>query len=85
VWVGVDGLDSEGLDRDARERGVLFSRGGLFHVGGGGRDTLRLAWSVATPDQIESGIATLGALMKKRIATRGRAAVDEVSEGIPIL
>jgi len=88
LWLTLpDGIDTDALFVDARERGVLFSRGTLFHVDGGGKNTLRLTYSAASPDQIDSGIATLGELMKKRLLARGRSAPDRlaVSEGIPIL
>jgi GntR family transcriptional regulator/MocR family aminotransferase len=85
-WVSLpDGVDTDALAHDARERGVLFSRGSLFHVDGGGRNTLRLTYSAATLDEIDAGIATLGELMKRRMAARGRLPRDAALEGIPIL
>ena len=86
LWVALpEGLDTDVLYSDARDRGVLFSRGTLFHVDGGGKNTMRLTYSVASPDQIDSGVATLGELMRKRMAARGRRALDAISEGLPIL
>jgi len=86
VWVSLpEGTDADALAADAREQGVLFSPGTLFHVDGGGRNTLRLTYSGASPDQIDSGVATLGELMRARLASGGRLARQAAAEARPIL
>jgi DNA-binding transcriptional MocR family regulator len=83
LWVALpEGADADALFSDARERGVLFSRGSLFHVDGTGRHTLRLTYSAASPAEIDSGIATLGGLMRKRLSARE---IAPVAESRPIL
>ena len=86
LWVALpETVDGEELFAAARERGVLVGRGSLFHVGGTGRNTLRLTFSSATEEQIRSGIAVLGELLRHRWP-RDRAASRERSfAAVPIL
>ncbi|MCP5367305.1 MAG: PLP-dependent aminotransferase family protein [Hyphomicrobiales bacterium] len=72
VWVTLPpGLDGAALLRRAvAEAGVTFVPGAPFHALGGGANTLRLSYSLATPAQTETGIARLGAL----VAEMARAA-----------
>jgi 2-aminoadipate transaminase len=68
VWVTLPAnFDGQELFLAAKEQGVLYSRGDLFHGDGGGQNTLRLAFSSASPAQIEEGIRTLGRLVNERI------------------
>lgn len=85
IWVTLpEGLDSNELFLAARQRGVLFSRGELFHVGGAGRNTLRLAFGGVDPDDIPKGIAVLGELMCERLSERPADAADSRAEAMPI-
>lgn len=69
VWATLPtGTDSSALALAARDREVLFSHGGLFHVAGDGRNSMRLTYSAAEPAAIERGIATLGELIDERMA-----------------
>jgi DNA-binding transcriptional MocR family regulator len=57
LWVNLpDGADVDALAGAARERGVVFVKGTDF---GGGRGTLRLAYSGVTPEEIDEGIGRL--------------------------
>ena len=57
LWVNLpEGADVDALSGAARERGVIFVKGTDF---GGGLNTLRLAYSGVTPDEIEEGIGRL--------------------------
>ena len=78
-------VDGDELFAAARERGVLVGRGSLFHVSGGGRNTLRLTFASTTEDQIRSGIAVLGELLKKRWPKDRMAMRERDFEAVPIL
>ena len=52
------GVDVAELETAARERGVLFVKGTDFLLEGGG-NTLRLAYSGVTPEQIDEGVTRL--------------------------
>ena len=59
MWVELpDGTDVEALFTAAAERGVAFVKGTDFLLDGG-RNTLRLAYSGVTADQIDEGVARL--------------------------
>jgi 2-aminoadipate transaminase len=61
MWVTLPaGTDVEALHRVAGERGVAFVKGTDF-VLEGGENTLRLAYSGVTPEQIDEGVARLAA------------------------
>jgi DNA-binding transcriptional MocR family regulator len=85
-WVELpETVDGDELFAAARERGVLVGRGSLFHVSGGGRNTLRLTFASAAEEQIRAGIAVLGELLQQRWP-KGRAASRERDfEAVPIL
>ena len=54
--------------REAVARGVAFVPGGPFFANGGGDNTLRLSYSVASEAQIAGGMAQLGALLHERLS-----------------
>ena len=84
VWVRLTGRGDGGeLFAAAQERGVTFSRGELFHVEGGGRDAMRLTYAAASPEQIETGVRVLGALLREREPRRPEPDRDAVA--VPIL
>ena len=59
MWVELpDGTDVDALFTAAAERGVAFVKGTDFLLEGG-RNTLRLAYSGVTADQIDEGVARL--------------------------
>jgi DNA-binding transcriptional MocR family regulator len=85
VWATLpEGFDGNELFVAARQRGVLYSRGELFHGDGAGRNSLRLTYSTATPDEIESGIDTLGDLVRARVSARHGTLREATVEATPI-
>jgi 2-aminoadipate transaminase len=59
LWVELpEGADVDALSAAAKDRGVIFVKGTDFLLEGG-LNTLRLAYSGVTPDQIEEGIGRL--------------------------
>ena len=59
MWVTLpEGTDVNALYQAAAERGVAFVKGTDFMLEGG-ENTLRLAYSGVTPEQIDVGIARL--------------------------
>ena len=59
LWVDLpDGTDGSALDEAARERGVVFVKGTDFLLEGG-ENSLRIAYSGVTPDQIDEGVSRL--------------------------
>jgi 2-aminoadipate transaminase len=63
MWVTLpEGTDVQALQQAASERGVAFVKGTDFLLEGG-ENTLRLAYSGVTPEQIEDGIARLADAM----------------------
>ena len=65
VWVtlpeGVDG--AELLPRAVAEAGVAFVPGGAFHPDGDGANTIRLSFSLPSPEAIAEGVRRLAALL----------------------
>jgi 2-aminoadipate transaminase len=59
MWVELpEGTDVDKLFAAAGERGVTFVKGSDFLLEGG-RNTLRLAYSGVTPEQIDEGVGRL--------------------------
>jgi 2-aminoadipate transaminase len=59
MWVTLpEGTDVEALFKAAADRGVAFVKGTDFLLEGG-ENTLRLAYSGVTPEQIDTGVARL--------------------------
>ncbi len=66
-WVGLpDGIDTTDALPLAVEQGVPYVRGADFFAAEGGRSSMRLAFSACATDQIDEGIARLGALLASR-------------------
>jgi GntR family transcriptional regulator/MocR family aminotransferase len=86
VWVALpEGLDSGELYAASRRKGVIFSRGALFHVDRSGSDTMRLTYAAVPPERIDEGIGILGEWMKTRWAASDRPAREAFEETMPIL
>jgi DNA-binding transcriptional MocR family regulator len=62
MWVTLPprAVDASALHRAAAERGVAFVKGTDFMLEGG-ENSLRLAYSGVTPEQIDEGVARLAA------------------------
>lgn len=71
VWLTLPGgLDAQTLLRAAMlEEKVLFVPGAPFFTDGSGRDTVRLSFSLAPPDQIGAGIERLGRAIRRCLQT----------------
>jgi 2-aminoadipate transaminase len=65
VWIDLPpDVDSTQLFHAAIEHDVAFVPGTPFYANGGGTNTMRLNFSLPTPDRIEEGIARLGRSMR---------------------
>ena len=60
LWAELDGVDAAELLARAEAAGVTFVKGADF---GGGPDTLRLAYSFVSLDEIAEGVARLAAAL----------------------
>lgn len=61
IWATLPAaMDSADLLQKATAQGVIFVPGRAFHPTGGGASTLRLSFSNATHERIETGISRLG-------------------------
>jgi DNA-binding transcriptional MocR family regulator len=76
VWVTLpDGLDgAELLAAALQEERVAFVPGSAFFDDRGGRNTLRLNFTLQSPGEIEEGLGRLGALLRRRLAAGAGAA-----------
>jgi 2-aminoadipate transaminase len=64
IWVTLpEGRDSLELLEEAIGHGVAFVPGAPFYTDDGGRNAFRLSYTVAKPEEIESGIQTLGDIL----------------------
>lgn len=66
VWVTLpEGQDALELLREAVAHGVAYVHGEPFFANGGGENSLRLSYSVATPEEVQKGISALATVLKK--------------------
>ena len=64
MWVTLpEGTDVKALEQAASERGVIFVKGTDFLMEGG-ENTLRLAYSGVTPEEVQEGIVRLAAAVR---------------------
>ncbi|RJO67979.1 MAG: PLP-dependent aminotransferase family protein [Myxococcales bacterium] len=69
VWVKLpDSIDASDLLSDAMAKNVVFVAGAPFYDGEGGRNTLRLTFSMSDRATIESAVAEIGSLIRARLA-----------------
>ncbi len=69
VWMRLpEGIDATDMLKDAIEHKVAYVPGTSSYVDGGGRNTLRLAFSLATPEVIDEGIRRLAGVVRAAIA-----------------
>ena len=61
-------LDAADVLQQALEKKVAFVPGMPFHANGGGHNTLRINYSNASPEQIQTGITRLGELLQEILA-----------------
>jgi len=70
IWVQLPaGVDSFKLLDEAIAQNLAFVPGGPFFANDPQLNTLRLSFVTVPPDKIQKGIAVLGALLRKRLAT----------------
>jgi len=61
-------MDAKDLLKTCLEKKVAFVPGEPFHPTGGGKNTMRINFSNATPEEIEVGIQRLGSAIKEKLA-----------------
>ena len=71
IWVTLPPyMDAQAMLLDAmEEERVAYVGGGAFFADGTGKNTIRLAYSQASDEQIVEGIRRLGRFLKSRIKT----------------
>jgi 2-aminoadipate transaminase len=66
LWVDLPaGVKVDALAERAAEAGVQFVKGTDFYAAGGGEESMRLAFSFPSVDEIRTGIDRLGALVRE--------------------
>jgi len=66
IWVTLpESIDSQDLFEKALEANVAFVPGHNFYVNGGGRNTMRLSYSLLDPERIKEGITRLGKVLEQ--------------------
>ena len=71
LWVSLpEGFDSEALLPRAIEQRVIYVAGRAFFVDGSGRNTMRLSFSLPTPEKIVEGVRRLAQVVKAELAGR---------------
>jgi 2-aminoadipate transaminase len=71
TWLtGPEWLDTGRLAQSARKAGVAFVPGRPFHPQPGGGNRLRLAFSLASDDEIDEGVRRLGTLVAATLEER---------------
>jgi 2-aminoadipate transaminase len=71
IWMWLpEGLDAEELLGSAIEHKVAYVPGASSYVDGGGKNTLRLSFSLCTPEQIDEGIRRLADVVSAGIEAR---------------
>ena len=69
LWLDLPpGVDASSLLGRATDAGVTFIKGSDFYLEGGGEESLRLAFSFASPSEIGEGIWRLGRLVRDAVA-----------------
>jgi 2-aminoadipate transaminase len=69
LWVRLpEGLDTGEMFARAIEHNVAYVTGSAFYVDGGGKNTMRLSYSVVSEEQIDEGIRRLAELVREELA-----------------
>ncbi len=68
IWVTLpETIDSQDLFEKALEANVAFVPGHNFYVNDGGRNTMRLSYSLLTPERITEGMVRLGEVLEREL------------------
>ena len=68
IWAILpENIDAADILRDAVEERVAFVPGSAFYDDGSGKNTMRLNFSNATIENIEEGMARLGAVIRRAL------------------
>ena len=71
LWATLpEGMNTKEILNDAVAEKVAYVPGEPFFANGGGENTMRLNFSYSKPDLINEGIARLGKVFKKRLASK---------------
>jgi len=71
LWVRLpEGIDTEEMFPRALEHKVAYVIGSAFYVDGGGKNTMRLSFSVTSEDEIEEGIKRLCKVVREELAAK---------------
>lgn len=74
LWLDLPaGVDCASLEARANEAGVTVVKGTDFYAGPGGEESLRLAFSFVSVDEIREGIGRLGALVRETVSVLARS------------
>ncbi len=69
LWVQApQNIDTVAMFNDAIAEGIAYIVGTAFFPDGSGTNTMRLNFTMVTPEKIEEGIKRLGNLLKKKLA-----------------
>ena len=75
VWMRLpEGIDATDMLQHAIEHKVAYVPGASSYVDGGGQNTIRLSYSLVTPEQIDEGIRRLAGVIKATIEAKQVAA-----------
>ncbi len=68
IWaVAPEKVDATAMFREAVDKGVAYILGSAFYPDGSGHHTMRLNYTMQTPENIEEGIRRLGILLKEKV------------------
>ncbi|OGS30788.1 MAG: hypothetical protein A2218_08345 [Elusimicrobia bacterium RIFOXYA2_FULL_53_38] len=71
LWVKLpEGMSADDMFQEAIKENVAYVIGSAFHCDGSGKNTMRLNFSYATPEDIEEGIKRLATAVKKRLVLK---------------
>jgi len=70
VWMP-EGIDTTEMLSSAIEKKVAYVPGASSYVDGGGQNTLRLAFSLSTPEQIDEGIKRFAEVVSDTLRAHG--------------